>query len=291
MSKSDHPYQPPPKWLDRLLEWLCTPELLEEVLGDLHERYYLRVQREGVSKARKSYWREVLAYLQFSTLKRPSSQSITLISSDMIRNYLTIALRNLTNHKAFSALNILGLVLSMTSSLLIFLWVQDELGVDNFHTNSDRLYAIYQTIEANGQLGGSYSTPVRSNADGPFLPIDGVADAAPEIENLVYYATGYELPWGHPETFQVGDNIHKLEGSRASQAFFSMFDYPLIAGNPKTALAKKNSIAISETMAQLFFDHPEKAIGQSIRYENRLDFEVTAVFADLSSQSSLQLSV
>lgn len=206
----------------------------------------------------------------------------------MIRNYLTVALRNLINHKAFSAINILGLVLSMTSSLLIFLWVQDELAVDNFHADNDRLYTIYQTIEANGQLGGSYSTPVRSNADGPFLPIEGMTDAVPEIEDMVFYATGYELPWGHPETFQVGDNIHKREGSRASQAFFSVFDYPLIAGNPETALAKKNSIAISETMAQLFFDRPEEAIGQSIRYENRLDFEITAVFEDIPAKSSLQ---
>jgi len=206
----------------------------------------------------------------------------------MIRNYLTVALRNLSNHKAFSVLNILGLVLSMTSSLLIFLWVQDELTVDNFHADSDRLYAIYQTIEANGQVEGSYSTPIRYNAEGPFLPVEGLTDAVPEIENMVYYATGYELPWGHPETFQVGDKIYKLEGSRASQAFFSMFDYPLIAGNPKTALSKRNSIAISKTMAQLFFDRPEEAIGQSIRYENRLDFEVTAVFEDIPSQSSLQ---
>jgi len=288
MSRSEHPYQPPPKWLDKLLERFCSPKLLEEVLGDLHERYYLRLKKDGLIKARRNYWREVLAYLRLSSFKKPSFHFTLLISQDMIRNYLTIARRNLSNHKTFSALNILGLVLSMTSSLLIFLWIQDELAVDNFHADNDRLYTIYQTIEANGQLGGSYSTPVRSNADGPYLPIEGMADAVPEIENMVYYATGYELPWGHPETFQVGDNIHKLEGSRASQAFFSMFNYPLIAGNAKTALAKKNSIAISETMAQLFFDRPEEAIGQSIRYENRLDFEVTAVFEDISSQSSLQ---
>ncbi|MEO0333828.1 MAG: permease prefix domain 2-containing transporter, partial [Bacteroidota bacterium] len=64
MSKSRHPYQPPPKWLDKLLERVCDPHLLEEVIGDLHERYYLRVQKEGVNKARRGYWREILAYVR-----------------------------------------------------------------------------------------------------------------------------------------------------------------------------------------------------------------------------------
>ncbi|MEO0333254.1 MAG: permease prefix domain 2-containing transporter, partial [Bacteroidota bacterium] len=64
MNKRKPLYQPPPKWIDELLERFCAPELLEEVLGDLHERYYLRVQKEGVRKARKGYWQEVFAYMR-----------------------------------------------------------------------------------------------------------------------------------------------------------------------------------------------------------------------------------
>ncbi|MGB3587484.1 MAG: permease prefix domain 2-containing transporter, partial [Tunicatimonas sp.] len=70
MDKPQRSYQPPPRWVDKLLERFCAPELLEEVLGDLHERYYMRVQREGEVKARRGYWREVLAYLRPSTFKR-----------------------------------------------------------------------------------------------------------------------------------------------------------------------------------------------------------------------------
>ncbi len=147
MSKSDHPCQPPPKWLDNLLERFCTPELLEEVLGDLHERYYLRVQKEGVRKARRSYWREVLAYL------RPS------IFSDMLRNYVIVAVRNITRNKAFSFINILGLALGMTCSLLIFLWVQDEYSIDDFHTNSEQLFSVYQRSYNDGEIKAAHATP------------------------------------------------------------------------------------------------------------------------------------
>ena len=62
--------------------------------------------------------------------------------------------------------------------------------------------------------------------------------AVPQVKRQVYYATGYELPWGHPETFQFGEKKLKLEGSRAGKDFFKMFSYPLIAGNPASALSE-----------------------------------------------------
>ena len=86
----------------------------------------------------------------------------------------------------------------------------------------------------------------------------------------------------------MGDNIHKLEGSRAGEDFFKMFSYPVIAGNPATALKDISSVAISRKMADLFFDSPEEAIGKTIRYENVSDFVVTAVFENVPLQSSLR---
>ena len=103
----------------------------------------------------------------------------------------------------------------------------------------------------------------------------------------VYYATGYELPWGHPETFQFGEKKMKLEGSRAGRDFFKIFSYPLIAGSPETALINMTGIAISRKMAEAFFGTPQNAMGKSLRYENKLNFVVSAVFENLPVQSSL----
>ncbi|MBT1696157.1 ABC transporter permease [Fulvivirgaceae bacterium PWU4] len=206
----------------------------------------------------------------------------------MYRHYLTVAMRNLARYKAFSAINITGLALGMTCCLFIFLWVQDEKRVDNFHTNGETLYNVYQTIYADGQVNADYSTSYRNREGRSRILIDGVRQAVPEIEHMSFYATGYELPWGHAETFQVGDKLYKLEGSRASEDFLTMFSYPVIAGNAKTALKDLSSIAISRKMAEMFFDTPEKAIGQSMRYENRLDLVVTAVFENVPAHSTLK---
>ncbi|MBD2755207.1 ABC transporter permease [Spirosoma sp. BT704] len=205
----------------------------------------------------------------------------------MLRNYVKIALRNLLKNKSFNAINILGLTLGISCCLFILLWVLDEERVDKFHANEKTLYSLYQTITANGKVSGNYSTPVRYK-DGPVFLVGNMKAAIPDIKYQAFYATGYELPWGHPETFQTGEKKFKLEGSRASSDFFRMFSYPILVGNAATALNDISSLAISRKMADLFFGSPQKAIGKSLRYENKLDFVVTAVFENLPAQNSLK---
>src|SRR5882757_6553509 len=81
-----------------------------------------------------------------------------LCYSFMLKNYLNIALRNLWKHKAFSAINLIGLALGIACSLLIMLWVQDERGVDAFHQKSDRLYYVYERNYIGGKLQTWYWT-------------------------------------------------------------------------------------------------------------------------------------
>lgn len=206
----------------------------------------------------------------------------------MLNHYALVAFRNAVRNKTFSILNIAGLALGMTCCLFIFLWVQDEKAVDNFHHNGDHLFNVYQTASTNGKIDGSYSTPLSHVNNIAGVELDGVEQAIPEIKHVNYYTTGYEKPWGRPETFQVGEKIHKLEGSRATPDFFLMFDYPLVAGDAKSALQDFNSIVISRHMAELFFGSPQEALGKNIRYENKIDFTITAVFENVTAQSSLK---
>jgi ABC-type antimicrobial peptide transport system permease subunit len=118
--------------------------------------------------------------------------------------------------------------------------------------------------------------------------LEDIKKAVPEIQQQAFYRTGYELPWGHAESFRAGEKMLKLEGSRASKNFFAVFHCPLLQGDPATALSDISSIAISRKMAEQFFGSPTAAIGKALRYENRVDFVVTAVFEDLPAESSLK---
>jgi ABC-type antimicrobial peptide transport system permease subunit len=210
----------------------------------------------------------------------------------MIKNYLKVAWRNITRNKIYTTINVLGLALGISCCLFILLWVQDEKGVDNFHRKGENLFSIYKTVTANGKVEGDYFTPLRLYKDGDAFNVafvlEDLKQAVPEVKYQAFYTTGYELPWGHPETFQVGDKKLKLEGARAGEDFFKMFSYPLIEGSAERALKDVNGIAISRKMANIFFGSPHKALGKTMRYENKLNFVVTAVFEDLPEQSALK---
>ncbi|MDP9081480.1 MAG: ABC transporter permease [Bacteroidota bacterium] len=185
----------------------------------------------------------------------------------MIKNYIKIAWRNLWRNKFFSTINILGLALGMACSILIILWVQNELSVDSFHKNGDRLYQVIERQYYDHKVVGQYSVPG--------VLAEEMKHALPQVE----YAAN--MAWENQNTFRVGAKIIKLEGTSAGSDFFKIFSYPLLQGNAETALNSPVSIAISRKMAGEFFGSPQDAIGKTIRYENKKDFKVTAVFEDL----------
>jgi hypothetical protein len=211
----------------------------------------------------------------------------------MIKNFIKTAWRNMFRRKTHTTINVVGLALGITCCMFIFLWVQDERGIDNFHQNGRNLYVLYETSSAAGSVSGDYNMPIKfDTAAKPAKRIfimERAKAAVPGIVNVASYATGYDLPWGHPETLQVGEKIVKINGSRAGADFFNMFSYPIIAGNSAaSALSSPGNIAISRNVADLFFGSPGNAIGKSIRYENSKTFIVSSVFEDVPASSSLK---
>jgi putative ABC transport system permease protein len=210
----------------------------------------------------------------------------------VLKNYIKIAFRNITRHKKFTAINVIGLALGMTCCMFIFLWVMDEKSIDNFHANGQNTYSVYENTESNGQISSSYTTPIFYNYNNQNrnleYPLEKTVASIPGITHLVFYATGYDLPWGHPETMQVGEKIIKLNGARAGKDFFTIFSYPVIEGSKKTALSDMYHVALSRHAAELFFGDANRAIGKTVRYENKYDFVVSAVFENITAKSSLQ---
>ncbi len=185
----------------------------------------------------------------------------------MIKNYLKTALRNLQKDKAFSAINIVGLVLGLACSLLIFLWVNDERNIDKFNANTAQLYNIYERQYTGGIIKVQPNTP-------------GIlADEMKRVLPQVQYACGFFNKKAITViTFQAGNKILKEEGAYAGADFFKMFSYKLIEGEANSALDAPADIAISCKMAIDFFGSAHNAIGKTIRFENKKDLQVAAVF-------------
>src|ERR1700761_1587151 len=166
----------------------------------------------------------------------------------MITNYLKIAWRHMTRHRGYAIINVLGLTLGITCCLFIFLWVRDEESVD--HYNAKDLYIVYETVKDDGQVWGTYTTP-RRLIDSTHLGyiMEDAPKAVPEIQKLACYRTGYELPWGFPESLKVGEKVLKADGSRAGKDFVKMFGLPLAAGDPATVLNDIHNIVLSRRVA------------------------------------------
>jgi putative ABC transport system permease protein len=196
----------------------------------------------------------------------------------MIKNYLKIAWRNLVRNKAFSTINILGLALGLCCSLLIMLWVQDERSVDGFHKNGQQLYQVYERNYYDGKVDASYPTQG--------LLAEELKKVIPEVQ----YAAGFEYASapGTQNNFEANDKVSKMGGMFGGADFFTMFSYPLLQGKAELALNAPAGIAISGRMAEYFFGTPQKAIGKTIRFENKEDLQVTAVFENLPANSSQQ---
>ena len=188
----------------------------------------------------------------------------------MLKNYLKIAFRNLTNNKTFSFINIVGLAVGIACAVLIMLWVQYELSFDKFHKNADRLYKVGFTTEQKDYYGFYQPGPLA----------EYLKDNFPEIELSTNYAeTQLKLSRETKGFF--------CNGSIVSPDFFKMFSFQLNEGNPGTVLNAPNSIVISRSLAQKIFGQANP-VGKPIKLNDQTELVVSGVYSDVPKTSSLQ---
>ena len=185
----------------------------------------------------------------------------------MLTNYLKIAWRNLIRNKVFSAINITGLSLGMASSLVIYLWIQDELSVGKQYKNSPNLYRVMEREFTDGKVVADEDTP-------GLLP-DELKKQFPEV----VYTAGFS--WAEEHVLTAGNKTVRQAGRYAGTDWFRMYSIPLLAGTAETALNAPNNMAISRKVAETYFGDARKALGKSIRFDNTTDYQVTAVFENL----------
>ncbi len=261
----------PPGWVVRLLEWLHPAETLEEVQGDLDELYAYWYQQEGESKATIRYILAVLSVLPPWVRRRRStynySQPIFLFPH-MIRNYLTIAWRNLYHQKAYSFINIMGLAVGMTVVMLIGLWIEDELSFNTYHKNYDNIAQVWAggTDPQSATIEGSYALqyPV-----GPTLK-----------NNYPQYFKHVSMAFGIDNcTVSTEDKKISKKGQFIEESALQMLSLRMLHGNYQS-LRDPYSVILSQSTAQAIFGK-EDPIGKQLSIDNLLELTVTGVYEDI----------
>jgi putative ABC transport system permease protein len=191
----------------------------------------------------------------------------------MLKNYLIIAFRNLWRNKVYSFINIFGLAIGLMSAMLIFLWINDELSFDQFHPKRAVLYKAWNRSIFDGEWHCWNTTPA------PLAPT--LKKDYPEIKATARYN------WVNPRLLTVGKKHLHIEGTTVDPDFLTMFGFPLLKGNPQTALNDGQSIVITETLAKKLFGS-QNPMNQVIRIENEHNFKVTGVLKDLPKNTGFK---
>lgn len=275
--------QSPSNRIDKLLNWLIAPHLREEVLGDLHERYALRVKQVGEANARRRYWREVLAYMRPAFLiRRPSKYpSPFFLHPDMLRNYLKIAVRNVWRSPLYSLLNVGGLALGIACCLLITLYVYDEWRYDRFNPHADR---IYRVVEKQAQAEGLFDV---ATTQGPLAP--ALKKDFPEVEKVARVGRWSGLMKQGKQIFEENNLLF------ADNGVLQIFNFPLLKGNVSLALTQPDELVMTESTARKYFgdrwQQKPNVIGALLRLNNERDYRVVGVVKDIPATSHLQFDI
>lgn len=191
----------------------------------------------------------------------------------MIRNYIKIALRNLKKQPFFTFLNIFGLAIGMAGSLLISLYIYDELSYNNMFPDADRIYRINADVKFGGKVFNS------SEVSDPMAAM--VKKDIPQVEMTVRFRNKYSLLLKKNTTSL---NVKELQTTFVDSTFFDMFGLDLLYGNPKTALKEPNTLILTKTAAEKHFGLHE-ALGQSLILNNSDSYIITGIINDLPKNS------
>lgn len=193
----------------------------------------------------------------------------------MVKNFLLLFVRNLRRQKLFTTINLLGLSVSIASTLLIYLYVRHELSYDRFHPNADRVYRVNQTFiwgeNDNHQFGST----------GPGVAF-ALKEELPEIELITRLHSRGDLLVTNDQDPRSVKSFVEQHVLVADSNFFRMFNFPMVHGDPTTALRLANTVVLSESMARKYFGDQDP-IGQRLKMGtagDQTDFEVAGVVKD-----------
>ncbi len=269
----------PPRLATWLLESFCSYDFLSTAKWDLEELYLENLESKGKTRASLVYYQEVFGIIIHLFFKGKSQYSIN--TTAMLKHNILISLRSFKRFKSTFIINLVGLASGLACALLIFLWVAEEVSMDTFHENDERLYQIMQNAET--------ATGVMTFPWTPLLVGPTLIERFPEVEN----ATTMYVPdvdegdsyLGYESNFFISKELW------VDKNFFELLNFPILLGNPHQLFDQLNSVMISEGMALKLFGSIENAMGKTVKLQNydfNKEFVVSGIFKDVPSNSSLQ---
>jgi len=266
----DHPI---PRLPLILFKWFCRPSYHADIEGDLIQTFNRNV---GAVGRRQAYWKLLgdVVRLFRPGIIRPLKINNPKNYQPMLRHNILLSFRNFMRYKTSFFINIAGLSTGLACVLLIFLWVTDEMAMDQFHKNRERLYQVLENVQ---QSGGVIT---RQTTSGPTAAL--VTAEIPEVESAIMSTAG----WGMQNVISIDEKDIKGTCLYADEPFFRMFSFPLLTGKPGEVLRDKSSIVLSDWVAINLFGSIEGAVGKTVTFDHKKELQVSGV-VHVPSNSSL----
>ncbi len=270
----------PPRLPLELLKRFCRPEYHIDIEGDLLEMFEKRVKLLGHRRASLLLWRDVILLFRPGMIRSLINAKRNNMLTVTHHNIL-ISFRNFRRNKTAFLINLGSLSAGLICALLIYLWIADELSVDQFHANKDRLYRVMT----------NYRTPegTRTEEFTPSPMAEAWVAEFPEVEYAV--STNPMMDWFGGPGIVVNEN--KQAGASAifaSKDFFRILSYPLAEGTVDDVLKEKNGVVISRSLALKLFPTTDAAMGKVIEWNHFMKlsgpFFVSGVFEDIPENST-----
>lgn len=256
--------QQPPQWAQRFIEWYCKPPLAEDLIGDLNEYFERNVESAGPLRAKLIYIIDAFKFFRAYTVRTPKLVNL-VINWIMIGSYIKTSMRNVSRNKLFSTINVAGLAISMSVGLLLIAFVIDLRSYDRFHEDGERIYRITSVMTVNGDRAKFATTSIKTGK----LIREKVAG----VEEVAIMRTNFS------EDAMTGDETIPVKGLWADPSLFKVFTFPMLAGDPLTALKEPYSVVLTESAAKKLFGD-QAPMGKSIKFGTH-DYQVTGVMKDV----------
>lgn len=247
-----------PKYWLKFFRWFCHPDYVEDIEGDLLERFEKRPSKLRFSLDVLKLFRPSLIKSVFDTQR--------LNYFGMFKHNILISLRGFKRYKTTFLINLLGLSTGLASVFLIHLWIQDQRSVDVFNKNDDQLYRVMAHFQLpDKKITWNYTSGRLAQS---------MLEEYPEVKQSVRVNNSFFIPKG---VVSVEDKNYEIEGQFADPSIFSVLSYELVVGNSQQVLRDKHTAVISKTLAEKLFQSAENAIGKSIQWDCSLFDETLTI--------------